>query len=162
MPVTTVSSRAFNQDASGAKKASKGGPVFITDRGRPAYVLLSIEEYRKLAGSPNSTRYRDWGDVHSRHQRRVGAAQGEARQGRSACRGVGGRCTARSRFHFRHHAAVARRAARLQVPDRRAERDVLIAATASVHAMTVVTRNVADFEPTGVTVLNPWRIGTGP
>lgn len=52
--------------------------------------------------------------------------------------------------------AVARCAARLQVPDRRAERDVLIAATASVHGMTVVTRNVGDFEPTGVEVLNPW------
>lgn len=51
MTITTVSSRAFNQDASGAKKAADKGPVFITDRGRPAHVLLSIEEYRKLAGS---------------------------------------------------------------------------------------------------------------
>lgn len=52
--------------------------------------------------------------------------------------------------------AVALRCARLHVPDRRGERDALIAATALVHGMTVVTRNVADFEETGVTVLNPW------
>lgn len=53
--------------------------------------------------------------------------------------------------------AVARRCARLHVPDPRDERDALIAATALVHAMTVVTRNVADFEPTGVPLLNPWN-----
>lgn len=46
----TISSRKFNQDASGAKKASKKGPVFITDRGHTAHVLLSIEDYEKLAG----------------------------------------------------------------------------------------------------------------
>lgn len=49
--ITTLSSREFNQDASGAKKAARNGPVFITDRGRPAHVLLSIEEYRRLTGS---------------------------------------------------------------------------------------------------------------
>lgn len=48
MPITTMTSRAFNQDASGAKKAANNGPVFITDRGRPAHVLLSIEEYKRL------------------------------------------------------------------------------------------------------------------
>ena len=52
--------------------------------------------------------------------------------------------------------AVAQRCARLHVPDPRADRDALIAATALVHGMTVVTRNVADFEPTGVPILNPW------
>jgi predicted nucleic acid-binding protein len=52
--------------------------------------------------------------------------------------------------------AVAQCCARLHVPDRRAERDALIAATAIVHGMTVATRNVADFEPTGVAVFNPW------
>ena len=52
--------------------------------------------------------------------------------------------------------AVARRRARLHVPDKRGERDVLIAATALVHGMAVVTHNVADFEPTGVTIINPW------
>lgn len=51
MAITTLSSREFNQDASRAKKAAKKGPVFITDRGRPAHVLLSIEEYRKIKGN---------------------------------------------------------------------------------------------------------------
>lgn len=53
--------------------------------------------------------------------------------------------------------AVAQRCARLHVPDKRGERDALIAATALVHGMTVITRNVADFEPTGVAVINPWE-----
>jgi prevent-host-death family protein len=48
--VTTLSSREFNQDASGAKKAARRGPVFITNRGRPAHVLLTIEDYRRLTG----------------------------------------------------------------------------------------------------------------
>jgi predicted nucleic acid-binding protein len=52
--------------------------------------------------------------------------------------------------------AVARRSARLHVPDPRPVRDGLIAATALVHAMTVVTRNIADFIATGVPLLNPW------
>jgi prevent-host-death family protein len=50
MPITTLTSREFNQDTSRAKKAASRGPVFITDRGRPAHVLLSIEDYRKLTG----------------------------------------------------------------------------------------------------------------
>ncbi|EIM8713286.1 type II toxin-antitoxin system VapC family toxin [Salmonella enterica] len=52
--------------------------------------------------------------------------------------------------------AVALRCARLHVPDKRSERDAIIAATALVHGMSVVTRNVADFEPTGVAIINPW------
>ncbi|OZA30309.1 MAG: VapC toxin family PIN domain ribonuclease [Hydrogenophilales bacterium 17-61-9] len=52
--------------------------------------------------------------------------------------------------------AVAFHSARLHVPDPRPVRDGLIAATALVHGMTVVTRNVADFKPTGVPTLNPW------
>jgi hypothetical protein len=52
--------------------------------------------------------------------------------------------------------SVARRCAQLHVPDPRPERDALIAATALVYGLTVVTRNVADFEPMGVSVLNPW------
>lgn len=51
---------------------------------------------------------------------------------------------------------VAQRCAQLHVPNPRAERDALIAATALVHSLTVVTRNVGDFEPTGVPLLNPW------
>ncbi|GAC1420633.1 MAG: type II toxin-antitoxin system VapC family toxin [Burkholderiaceae bacterium] len=51
---------------------------------------------------------------------------------------------------------VALRCARLHVPDPRAERDALIAATALVHGMSVVTRNVVDFASTGVAVINPW------
>lgn len=51
---------------------------------------------------------------------------------------------------------VARRAARLHVPDPRPERDALIAATAVVHGLTVITRNIADFEPMGVALINPW------
>ena len=54
-------------------------------------------------------------------------------------------------------AALAQRCARLHVPDKRGERDALIAATALVHGMTLVTRNLADFKPTGVTLLNPWE-----
>ncbi len=50
MTITTISSREFNQDTSGAKKATRQGPVFITDRGKPAHVLLSIEDYQKLTG----------------------------------------------------------------------------------------------------------------
>ncbi len=50
MSIKTISSREFNQDASGAKKAAKNGPVFITDRGRPAHVLLTFDEYKKLTG----------------------------------------------------------------------------------------------------------------
>lgn len=51
---------------------------------------------------------------------------------------------------------VARRCAALHVPDRRSDRDALIAATAIVYGMTVVTRNVSDFRPTGAEIFNPW------
>jgi prevent-host-death family protein len=47
---TTLSSREFNQDTGRAKRAAKRGPVIITDRDEPTYVLLSIEEYRKITG----------------------------------------------------------------------------------------------------------------
>ena len=50
MTITTLSSREFNQDTGGAKRAAKDGPVIITDRGKPAHVLLSIEDYRRLTG----------------------------------------------------------------------------------------------------------------
>jgi toxin FitB len=55
-------------------------------------------------------------------------------------------------------AEVALRRARLHVPDPRGERDALIAATALVHGMTVVTRNLSDFEAMGVALLNPWSV----
>jgi prevent-host-death family protein len=50
MPITTLSSREFNHDTGRAKKAAKRGPVFITDRGRPAHVLLTITDYQKITG----------------------------------------------------------------------------------------------------------------
>ncbi len=53
--------------------------------------------------------------------------------------------------------AIARTGARLHVPGPRPIRDALIATTALVHGMTVITRNVVDFMPTGVSVLNPWE-----
>lgn len=52
---------------------------------------------------------------------------------------------------------VARRCAALHVPDPRSERDAMIAATALVHGMTVVTRNTSDFAATGVSLLDPWQ-----
>jgi toxin FitB len=51
---------------------------------------------------------------------------------------------------------IARTGAKMHVPDPRPERDALIGATALVHGLTLVTRNVVDFEPMGVVVLNPW------
>ena len=48
MTITTLSSRELNQDVTRAKKATKSGPVFITDRGKPAHVLLSFEDYQRL------------------------------------------------------------------------------------------------------------------
>jgi prevent-host-death family protein len=50
MVITTLSSREFNQDTARAKKAAADGPVVITDRGKPAHVLLSIEAYQRLTG----------------------------------------------------------------------------------------------------------------
>ena len=54
MSITTVTSRELNHDIARAKRAAKSGPVFITDRGKPAHVLLSIEDYRRLAGEHRS------------------------------------------------------------------------------------------------------------
>lgn len=50
MSIKTFSSRELNQDIGRAKKAAKRGPVFITDRGKPAHVLMSYEDYQKLSG----------------------------------------------------------------------------------------------------------------
>ena len=49
MSITTLSSREFNQDIGKAKRAAEYGPVVITDRGKPAYVLLDIDDYQKMA-----------------------------------------------------------------------------------------------------------------
>jgi PHD/YefM family antitoxin component YafN of YafNO toxin-antitoxin module len=54
MPITTMTSREFNQDTSRAKKSASNGPVFITDRGRPAHVLLAIEDYQRMNDSSDS------------------------------------------------------------------------------------------------------------
>ena len=54
MTILTLSSREFNQDTSRAKKAASEGPVFITDRGKLAHVLLSIEEYQRITGKRRS------------------------------------------------------------------------------------------------------------
>jgi prevent-host-death family protein len=51
MTITTLSNREFNQDVSKAKRAAMSGPVCITDRGHPAYVLLTYKEYQKIAGA---------------------------------------------------------------------------------------------------------------
>jgi prevent-host-death family protein len=54
MGVQTVSSRELNQDVGRAKRAAKDGPVVITDRGQPSYVLLSWSDYRRLSGGPRN------------------------------------------------------------------------------------------------------------
>ena len=54
MTITTLSGREFNQDASRAKRAAKDGPVFITDRGKPAHVLLTYDDYQRLSGNQMS------------------------------------------------------------------------------------------------------------
>ena len=54
MAITKLSSRDFNQDTSRAKRAAKRGPVFITDRGRPSHVLLTLEEYQRITGGQKS------------------------------------------------------------------------------------------------------------
>lgn len=54
MPITTMSAREFNQDVSKAKKAASEGPVFVTDRGRPSHVLLTIDEYRRITDTQAS------------------------------------------------------------------------------------------------------------
>jgi prevent-host-death family protein len=56
MTITTLTSREFNQDTAKAKRAAADGPVFITDRGKPAHVLLSIDEYNRLTGRPPDIR----------------------------------------------------------------------------------------------------------
>lgn len=54
MSITTVTSRDFNQDVSKAKRDAFKGPVFITDRGQPAHVLLSMEDYQRISSQEQS------------------------------------------------------------------------------------------------------------
>jgi prevent-host-death family protein len=54
MPTTTLTSREFNQDTSRAKKAARRGPVVITDRGKPAHVLMTFQHYERLTGRRRS------------------------------------------------------------------------------------------------------------
>jgi prevent-host-death family protein len=54
MSITTLSSRELNHDVSSAKKAAKGGPVIITDRGKPSHVLMTYEEFQRLTGKRRS------------------------------------------------------------------------------------------------------------
>ena len=64
MALTTISGREFNQDVSGATRAADGGPVIITDRGEPAYVLLRHDEYQRLAGGgPNILELLDFPEI---------------------------------------------------------------------------------------------------
>lgn len=55
-PVATFTSREFNQDTARAKRAAEKGPVFITDRGEPSFVLLTKEEFDRLANEPREER----------------------------------------------------------------------------------------------------------
>lgn len=55
MPVHTFSSRDFTRDVSAAKRAAADGPVFITDRGRPAFALLKIDDYYRIVGQSEPT-----------------------------------------------------------------------------------------------------------
>lgn len=59
MTITTLSSREFNQDTSGAKNATAAGPVIITDRGKPAHVLLTFSDYRNLTALRQPTKIAD-------------------------------------------------------------------------------------------------------
>jgi len=54
MGITTVSSREFNQDVSRVKRVALNGPVFITDRGHPSHVLMTIEDYQKITDKKES------------------------------------------------------------------------------------------------------------
>jgi len=59
MGIHTISSREFNQDIGAAKRAEADGPVFVTDRGKPAHVLLTVELYNQLTGAGTKTSIAD-------------------------------------------------------------------------------------------------------
>jgi toxin FitB len=220
---TQMSSRQFNQDTSGAKKAAENGPVYITDRGRPAHVLLTFDDYEELVGphraldllaepagvadiefvAPKNTDVARPGSVRVmfvldtnivselrkvRSGRRTsGLPRGPSKSRRPSCSSPRSRSTNSSTAccswsvpiprreqllrawldqsvpaAFKNRVLpvderVARRAAALHVPDPAPFRDALIGATALVRDMTVVTRDLKDFQRFDeLDVLNPW------
>ena len=135
---TRMSSREFNQDTSGAKKAAERGPVYITDRGRLAYVLLTFDAYNScsanigcstcsqnrrasktsssvLPASPKMVTPAALTDVRARHERRLASSARCGRKGTSQRCGVGGRHSFGSDVPVVDHGprARARRPARL-------------------------------------------------
>ncbi|WP_454850360.1 type II toxin-antitoxin system prevent-host-death family antitoxin [Rhizobium binxianense] len=127
--MTVMTSREFNQDTSGAKRAAAGGPVFITDRGKPSYVLLSIEEYQRLTGEKDGRSQRLFirrvrtrsnlksrgsmisalsrsisPDVSSRYERRFQTSQTAGGQGGSKLQRLVRRNIPRSHLCLRDHA----------------------------------------------------------
>ncbi|MBU4610838.1 type II toxin-antitoxin system VapC family toxin [Achromobacter sp. GG226] len=154
MTITTLSGRELNQDVTRAKKATKDGPVFITDRGKPAHVTAWAQsvDAADLFISAITVMELELGVLSIERK--------DATQG------------ALLRAWLEQHVLpefadrtlpvalppVAQRCARLRVRDKRGERDALIAATALVHGMTVVTRNVDDVKPTKVAIVNPWSL----
>jgi len=140
------------RDTSRAKNAAQEGPVFITDRGEPKHVLLSIEDYQRLVGEAASL----YLSAITLMELTIGALQKERRDTKRGRRAwleervlpeFGGRV-------LPIDAVVAQRCAQLHVPFGAGCFD---AATALVHGMTVVTRNSGDFASTGVLLANPWR-----
>jgi predicted nucleic acid-binding protein len=219
--VVEILSREFNQDVSRAKRAAQDGPVIITDRDKPAYVLMRHETYRHLVGDgPTICELLDCQGVEDRVRntplrrthfpacrpstmflldtnvllelrRRDRTDKNVATWANSVHASdlflsaitileiEAGTLTLLSRnptqgavlrkwidnrvppaFRGRILAVdteVAQRCATLHVPNPRAERDALIAATALAYRFQVVTRNVADFAPREVASLNPWN-----
>ena len=182
MTITTVTSREFNQDVSKIKRASLSGPVFITDRGQPAHVLLAINDYQRLTktkesivellampdADKNVTKWASNVPVSSLFLSVITVLELETDillvDRRDSSQGAVLRSwlnthvlPAFSERILPLDIAVAQRCAKLHVPDPRSDRDAIISATALVHGMTVVTRNICDFDKTGVEILNPWE-----
>ena len=219
MAITTVSSREFNQDVSRIKRAAANGPVFITDRGQPSHVLLTIEDYQRITEEKESIvellAMPDAADIDFEAPRlntsvippgrlvlsimylldtNVVSELRKAKSGKADVNVVAWASSVSSaslfisvitileleigvllverrdpaqgavlRAWLNAHVlpafsgrtlfvdtAVAQRCARLHVPDPKSDRDAIIAATALVHGMTIVSRNVEDYKLTGV------------